>query len=115
MDRVASSSVSAYATSIATDREPGSRRSAIKVELTNVLKHPYEPGTYSVDLVRFQNRIPAKNKIILLYATNNDALLRGSVPIIPHKRYCIRTFNEHVKDGDTVPLRLLTKVRSDSL
>jgi hypothetical protein len=82
LDRVASSSVSAYATSIATDREPGSRRSATKVELTNV---------------------------------RNDALLRGSVPIIPHKRYRIRTFNEHLKDGDTVPLRLLTKARSDSL
>jgi hypothetical protein len=69
----------------------------------------HESATYCVDVLRFLNGFPAKNEIILLYATNNGTLLRNSAPIIPNKRYRIISPNENIKNGDILQVRLLIR------
>jgi hypothetical protein len=50
-----------------------------------------------------------KSPIQLLHARRNAALLRGSVPIIPNKRYRIMSFSQNIKNGDILQVRLVIK------
>jgi hypothetical protein len=104
-----SSSLSAHGESNVDLDELNLRHSSIEVELGNVREHPHEPATYRVDVLRFLNGFPAKNEIMLLYATNNGTLLRNSVPIIPNKRYRIMSPCENIKNGVIVQVRLMIR------
>jgi hypothetical protein len=91
------------------DVEYGAKHSLIEVELTNVRENPDEPRNFHVDVLRFLNGFPTRNEVILLHATNNGTLLHDSVSIIPNKRYWIMSFNESIKNGDILQVRLLIR------
>ena len=58
--------------------------------------------------VRETRKLP----IQLLHATRNGTLLRGSVPIIPNKRYRIMSFSENIKKWGHPPGKTADQVQS---